>query len=164
MTAVALLAFAGACSTVHDLNPAAAKSGVGYADLFTDPKTNVWWKVDVFDARDQGYKEFTQQFNSPGEGIFRVEAKPGRHKARISFVNQAVEAPAEVEAEIREGMITPIRVTLRKGGTANVQIKEDRLSIRRSKVTDYQQEVWQISAEALPPTPYVSKEKTTYWK
>jgi len=137
---------------------------MGYADLFTEPKTNVWWKVEVFDTRDQGYKEFTQQFNSPGEGIFRVEAKPGRHKARIRFVNQAVEAPAEVEAEIREGMITPIRVTLGNGGTANVRIKEDRLSIRRSKVTDYEQGVWQISAEALPPTPYVPKEKTTYWK
>ena len=123
-----LLGFVCGCAT-PDVNPPTARTGRGYVDLYTMPKSEVWWKVDVFDPGRQGYKEFTAQFKAPGEGIFRVEARPGRHKARISFVNQAIEAPAEIEVEVREGMITPVKVTLEQGDSTYVRIVEDRPNV-----------------------------------
>jgi hypothetical protein len=162
--AVLLLGFACGCAT-SDVDPAAARAGRGYVDLYTVPKTDAWWKVDVFDPRRQGYKEFTAQFKAPAEDILRVQAKPGSHKARISFVNQAIEAPAEVEVEVREGMITPIKVTLEKGDTTYVRSVDDRArDIHRNKVSDYQQQRWKISAAAQPPVSYTPKSQTAYWK
>jgi hypothetical protein len=162
--AAVLLGLAAGCAT-RDVNGPAARAGRGYVDFYTVPKTEVWWKVDVFDAHRQDYKEFTAQFKAPAEGVFRVEARPGRHKARISFVNQAIEAPAEIEAEVREGMITPIQVTLEKGDTTYVRTVEDRArDVHRNKVTDSQQQRWRISAVAQPPVPYTPKEQTAYWK
>jgi hypothetical protein len=152
-----------------DVNPHAPRPGKGYVDLFTQPKTDVWWKVDVFDSRIQGYKEFTAQFKAPEQAIFRVEARPGPHKARISFVNQAIEAPAEVEVEVREGIITPLAVKLDKGDSSYVRVVDDRgragfRTAGRNQVTDYSQQRWRISATAQPPRPYTPKENTAYWK
>ena len=103
------------------------------------------------------------------QAIFRIAARPGPHKARISFVNQAVEAPAEVEVEVREGMITPVQVKLDKGDTSYVRVVDDRArsgfrNASRNQVTDYSQQRWQISATAQPPVPYTPKENTAYWK
>ena len=164
----ALLLLAAGCAT-PDVNPPAAHVGRGYVDLYTQPKADVWWKVDVFDSRKQNYKEFTAQFKTPAQAIFRVEARPGRHKARISFVNQAVEAPAELEVEVREGMITPVEVKVNKGDSSYVRVVEDRAAsgfrtAGRNRVTDYSQERWQIFARAQPPVPYIPKEQTAYWK
>ena len=159
-----LLGFASGCAT-PDVDPTAARAGRGYVDLYTVPKTEAWWKVDVFDPGRQGYKEFTAQFKAPGEGILRVEARPGRHKARISFVNQAIEAPAEVEVEVREGMITPVQVTLDQGDSTYVRVVNDRArDVHRNKVTDYSQTRWRISAVAQPSIPYTAKQNTAYWK
>jgi hypothetical protein len=159
-----LLGFVCGCAT-PDVNPPTARTGRGYVDLYTMPKSEVWWKVDVFDPGRQGYKEFTAQFKAPGEGIFRVEARPGRHKARISFVNQAIEAPAEIEVEVREGMITPVKVTLEQGDSTYVRIVEDRIKdVYRNKAKDYQQQRWKVSAVAEPWVPYTPKQNTVYWK
>ncbi len=159
-----LLALAAGCAT-RDVSAPSARAGRGYADFYTVPKTEVWWKVDVLDPRRQNYREFTAQFKAPAEGIFRVEARPGRHKVRVSFVNQAIEAPAEIEAEVREGMITPIQVTINQGDSTYVRIVEDRVhNIYRNKAADYQQQRWRISAVAQPAVPYTPKEKTAYWK
>jgi hypothetical protein len=163
-----VLLLANGCAS-PDVNPHTPRPGHGYVDLFTQPKEDVWWKVDVFDSRKEGYKEFTAQFKAPGQQIFRIEARPGLHKGRISFVNQAIEAPAEVEVEVREGMITPVEVKVTKAGSSYVRVVEDRArsgfnTAGRNKVTDYPQQLWQISATALPPIPYTPKENTAYWK
>jgi hypothetical protein len=167
-TVGAALLFGNGCAS-PDVNPQVSRSGRGYVDFFTQPKQDVWWKVDVFDARDQGYKEFTAQFEAPSQGILRVEARPGSHKGRISFVNQAIEAPAEIEVEVREGMITPVEVKVTKGGSSYVRTVEDRArsgfnAAGRNKVTDSPQELWKISARALPPVLYSPKESVTYGK
>jgi hypothetical protein len=162
--AAALLFVAGGCAT-PDVNPAAAKAGRGYVDLYTVPKSAAWWKVDVFDPNRQSYKEFTAQFEAPADDIFRVQARPGRHKARISFVNQAIEAPAEIEVEVGEGMITPVKVTLEQGDKTYVRVVEDRAKVHyRNKVSDYSQTRVRISAEAQSPVPYTAKQNTAYWK
>jgi hypothetical protein len=159
-----LLGLVGGCAT-PDVDPPAARAGRGYVDLYTVPRTEAWWKVDVFDPNRQSYKEFTAQFKAPGEGVFRIEARPGRHKAHISFVNQAIEAPAEVEVEVREGMITPVQVRVSQGDSTYVRVVGDRArDIHRNQVTDYQQQRWQITAVALPFTPYTAKQNTAYWK
>ena len=159
-----LLGLATSCAT-RDVNPQATRAGRGYVDFYTVPKTEAWWKVDVYDPHRQNYREFTAQFKGPAEGIFRVEARPGRHRARIAFVNQAIEAPAEIEAEVREGMITPIQVTLNQGDNTYVRVVEDRArNVYRNKAVDYEQQRWRISVSAQPPVPYTPKEKTAYWK
>jgi hypothetical protein len=165
---IGTLLLANGCAS-PDVNPQAPRPGRGYVDLFTQPKTDVWWKVDVFDSRKQGYKQFTAEFKAPEQAILRVEARPGSYKARISFVNQAVEAPAEAEVEVREGMITPVEVKLAKGDTSYVRVVEDRgrsgfRNAGRNEVTDYSQQRWLISAMVQPPVPYTPKENTAYWK
>ena len=163
-----ILVLANGCAS-PDVNSQAPRPGRGYVDLFSQPKTDVWWKVDVFDTRTESYKEFTAQFKAPEQAIFRIAARPGPHKARISFVNQAIEAPAEVEVEVREGMITPVQVKLDKGDTSYVRVVDDRArsgfrNAGRNQVTDYSQQRWQISATPQPPVPYTPKENTAYWK
>jgi hypothetical protein len=152
-----------------DVNPQTPRPGRGYVDLYTQPKTDVWWKLDVFDSRTAGYKELAAQFKAPEQAIFRVEARPGPFKARIGFVNHAVEAPSDIEVEVRQGMITPIQVKLDEGGTSYVRITDDRgrsgfRNAGRNRVTDYEQQRWKISATAQPLVPYTPKENTAYWK
>ena len=80
-------------------------------------------------------------------------------------MNQAVEAPADVEVEVREGMITPVEVKLSPGDKTYVRVVDDRAkNIHRNKVTDYSQTRWQISAVAQPFIPYTAKQNTAYWK
>jgi hypothetical protein len=157
-----LLATIGCKST--DINPGSCRPGRGYADLFTEPKEDVWWQVDVFDTQEQGYKEFTAQFETPQFSIFRVEARPGKHKARIELVNRIVESPVELEVDIREGMITPIRVTMTPAGTSEVRVREDRARWQRSRVRQYGEQMWKLSAKTEPPIPYAPKQSMTYWK
>ena len=156
---------ASGCAT-RDLNPETARAGLGYVDIFSQPKMEAWWKVDVFDAANQSYKEFTAQFNAPEQDIFRVEARPGRYKARITFVNQAVEAPAEVDVEVRAGMITPIQITAVEGGSSYVRVVEDRAGgpALRNKVTDQPQRLLRLSALVQSLSPYAPKQSMNYWK
>jgi hypothetical protein len=152
-----------------DVNPPSARIGRGYVDLYTQPKDDVWWKVDVFDTRKEGYQEIAAEFKAPGQSILRLQARPGRYKARISFVNQGVEAPAEVEVEVREGMVTPVEVKLEKGGSSYVRVVQDRArsgfrTAGANRVTDYSQPLWQLSATAQPAVPYLPKQSTAYWK
>jgi hypothetical protein len=163
-----ILLFGDGCAS-PDVNPKAPGPGRGYVDLYTQPKSDVWWKVDVFDTRTQGYREIIAQFKAPEQGIFRMAFRPGPCKARVCFVNQAVEAPAEIEIEVRKGMITPVQVKLGQGDTSYVRVVADRgrsgfRNAGRNQVTDYAQQRWQISAAAQPPVPYIPKEDTAYWK
>jgi hypothetical protein len=152
------------CASV-DVDPKEPRSDRGYVDLFTEPKIDAWWQVEVFDPQRGSYREFTAQFNSPQFGIFRVAARPGLHKARIRFVNHALESPAEVEVDVKAGRITPIQVTIDEAGSTNVRVVDDRVHpTRRNPVTDYPQALWRIAAVALPPTPYRPKAETSYWK
>jgi hypothetical protein len=166
---LALLALLAAGCASRDVNPAMARSDRGYVDLYTVPKSDVWWLVDVYDARDKTYKEFTAQFKTPEQSIFRVEAKPGRHKALISFVNRPVEAPAEGEVEVVAGMITPVRVTIEKGDASYVRTVDDRVrsgfsTAGRNSVVDSVEERVVITSKALPPIPYAPKAQMDYWK
>jgi len=155
--------FTPGCASL-DQNPRSARPGRGYVDLYTDPKVGVWWKVDVYDSRGNAYRQYTAELKAPALGILRLEAKPGRYQARISFVNAAVEAPAEVEVEVSEGAVTPIRVTGEAGGESFVRMAEDRLRWERSRTTDYAQTVWRITATTQAPVPYAPKESIAYWK
>jgi len=154
----------GGCAT-RDVNPQTAKPGRGYVDFYTQPKTESWWKVEVFDAAKQTYREFSAEFKGPEEDIFRVEAPPGRYRARIAFVNRFTEAPAEVEVAVRAGMITPVPVALEMAGASNIRTVEDRAGgSLRKKVTDRPETVWKISAAAKAALPYAPKAQMAYWK
>ena len=158
-----LLLIVSGCAS-PDVNRSAARSGRGYVDLFTVPKSDVWWKVDVFLKQEQAFKEFTVEFQAPEKDILRVEARPGWYKARITFVNAAVEAPADIEVEVREGMITPIRVTMEPAGTTYSRSREDRLRWQSARVRTYDQKLWKISAAVEAPVPFAPKENADYWK
>ena len=159
-----MLLLLGGCAS-PDHNQSTPRTGRGYVDLFTDPKEDVWWKVDVFDAAGGNYKEFTAQFEAPAGGILRVEAKPGSHKARISLVNRALEAPADIEVVVRDGMVTPVRVKLEPAGTSYVRTVEDRgNAVVRNKVTDEEHKRWKLAVTTEPPRPYATKENSAYWK
>ena len=66
-------------------------------------------------------------------------------------------------------MITPIEVRLEKAGSTYTRDVDDRFASGfrtegRNKVTDYSQDLWQLSAIVQPPVPYRLKENTGYWK
>lgn len=158
-----LLLFAAGCAST-DVNPAAARAGRGYVDFYTQPRTESWWKVDVFQTATQTYKPFAAEFNGPAGGIYRVEAPPGRYKIRVSFVNRFVESPAGLEVEVQDGKVTPVEVTLANAGTGQRRVVEDRAGgSLRNKVTDQPDTIWRISATARPPVSYTPKAATSYW-
>lgn len=158
-----LLGFAAGCAST-DLNPQTARPGRGYVDFYTQPRTESWWKVDVFQAATQTYQPFAAEFNAPAGGIYRVEAPPGRYKIRVGFVNRFVESPAGQEVEVQDGKITPVEVTLAQGGTAQRRVAEDRAGgSLRNKVTDQPDTVWKVSASARPAVAYTPKAATAYW-
>jgi len=85
------------------------------------------------------------QLEAPAQGILRLEAKPGRYKARVSFVNEAVENPPNSRWR------SPTAWS-RLSGHAGSRRGRISASNRRTASlgtlarTDYAQKVWKITA------------------
>ena len=105
----------------------------------------------------------------PTGGFLRLAFAPGHHRLRVTFLNRVITPPAEVEVEVRDGKITPFRVTLTAAGTAQVETKEVSRGGtvkggygRRTKLGGDETVMYGLSAAVDPPVPYKPKEQMPY--
>lgn len=153
------------CAT-RGANPPQARANTGYVDFHADPPDELSWDVARSDAGAQTFKSVFSDLEPPAGGVLRLAFPPGHYRMRVTFLNRVVREPAIAEVDVKDGMITPVRVVLAGDGTALVQRKEQRLGGtsygrygRRAKVANDETASYGLSAVADSPVAYQPKEK-----
>lgn len=169
LLALAVLALCVAGCATGNVNPSRAHGDTGYVDFYTGGTNDLNWQVARFDDRAQGFVVIFSELNPPDGGFLRLAFAPGQYRLQVTFLNRIVSEPGQVELEVKDGMITPVRVALVAAGTTQVQSKEMRLgktikgySGRKNEISTDESDTFQISAVADAPVPYQPKERTAY--
>ena len=152
-----------------DVNPPQARANTGYADFHADVTDELSWQVERFDSRSQGFKSVFSELEPPQNGVLRLAFTPGRHRLRVTFLNHVIAKPGEIEIEVQDGKVTPVRVTLVEAGASLVETKGTSRGGtaygrygRRTKISSAETVTYTVSAVAAPPVPYEVKERTSY--
>jgi hypothetical protein len=160
--------FVTGCASPN-VNPPQARANTGYVDFHADPSAGLCWEVARFDGRSQSFNRVFSELDPPSGGVLRLAFAPGRHRLRITFLNRVIAKPAEVEVEVQDAKITPVRVTLIEAGTALVRTeRENRGGTakgrygRRTTIRSDATAMYNLSAVADAPIPYQLKERTPY--
>lgn len=166
--AIAILITACATSKPKDVNPVAPASKKGYVDFYTSTPSDLSWDISRMNERTGRFVPLFSQY-APHHGILRIPVDPGHVRLRINIFNRIIEQPAEVDLEVREGMITAVRLDFSEEGTASFATKNvsgggnaygkfgKRIRIQAEEKITYT-----ISAAAAAPIPYQRKEVMSY--
>jgi len=156
------------CAT-RNVNPPQARAHTGYVDFYADSSGELSWEVACLEEDTERFKKVFSEFEPVPGRVLRLAIAPGRHRWRVSFSNRLVRGPGLVEAEVKEGMITPVHVVLIPDGTAAVQRKENQLGRtvhgyagRRVETSSDATVILRVSCEANTPIPYQVKEQMVY--
>ena len=117
---IALLAMWVAGCAAPNVNPPQARANTGYVDFHADQAAQLCWEVARFDDRTKGFKSVFSELEPPPGGLLRLAFAPGHHRLRVAFLNRVIAEPVEIEVEVQDARITPVRVTLTAAGTALV--------------------------------------------
>jgi hypothetical protein len=151
------------CAT-RDVNPPHARPNTGYVDFTADAPGDLAWQVSRYDEGSRSFEPVYSELKPPQGGILRLAFPPGTCRLQITFLNRTVASPAEIEVQVHDGQITPVRVTLTDAGPVQVPTVE-RVRGRfggRYKHGDDASMSFQLSATAGPPATYHPKEQTSY--
>jgi hypothetical protein len=155
---------AGGCASPN-VNPASARSNTGYVDFYADDADNLWW--DITDVKRN--KKVFYEFGPVQEPILRLAFKPGQYQLRVTFLNHAILAPGVADVEVRDGMVTPVTVTLLPAGTVLVETRQAQAGGtyygrygRRTKISNTEAVNYEVSAEPQPPVPFQPKAQMPY--
>jgi hypothetical protein len=125
--------------------------------------------VARFDERAQAFQKVFSDLNPPPGGVLRLAFAPGHQRLRVTFLNRVISNPAEIEVEVQDGKITPVRVTLTATGTALVDRKTQNLGNRttggyglRTKIISDETVMYGVTAVADAPVAYQIKERMPY--
>jgi len=150
------------------VNPPQARANTGYVDFHAD-SSGLCWEVARFNERAQQYQRIFSELKPPPAGILRLALAPGRHRLRVTLLNRVVIQPAELDVEVPDGKIVPVRVTLSPAGTTQVQTKEENRGGtakgrfgRRTIIGSTESVMYSISAVAHLPVAYQVKERMSY--
>ncbi|MGD0350222.1 MAG: hypothetical protein ABSB84_07915 [Verrucomicrobiota bacterium] len=165
----ALLALGASGCATQNVNPPQPRANTGYVDFHADPSAELCWDVARFDDRTQSFKSVFSDLEPPSDGVLRLAFAPGHHRLRITFLNRVIAKPAEVEVEVQDGKITPVRITLTAAGTVLVESRDvshggtakGRYG-RRTKYGSEETAINSLSAAAAPPVAYQVKERMPY--
>jgi len=165
---VLLALWASGCAT-QNVNPPQARANTGYVDFQADPSAELCWDVARFDDRTQDFKSVFSELDPLADGVLRLAFAPGHYRLRVTFLNRVIAKPAEIEVEVQDGKITPVRVTLTAAGTAFVKTKSESYGGtakgrygRRTKYGSNESVMYDLSAVAAPPVAYQVKERMPY--
>jgi hypothetical protein len=172
MKRVLILAVAGlfiiGCASPN-LNPPQARANTGYMDFHADPPGELSWQMARYDDHKQAFQNVFMDLTPPQDGFVRLAFAPGRYRMRVIFANRVIVKPAEVEVEVQDGKITPVRVTLTGAGVALVRTREENvggIGSRRygqhAKIGSDEASRYDVSAVAAPPVAYQPKERMPY--
>ncbi len=162
-----LLLLASACAS-RNVNPAMPKAHTGYVDIFSQPAMGVSW--DVLRAKP-GTEKFKRAYSDvkPVEGVLRIALPPGRHLLRINVLNHVITDPADVEVEVADGQVTPVRVKFIAGKGRSMPYRDPgaggsvyRRQGRGSSISMYAASEYAISATPESSAPYKPKNGTNY--
>jgi hypothetical protein len=155
----------GGCAT-RNVNPTQAKVNTGYVDFHADSSSDLSWDVARFDERSQTFQSIFSELEPPQHGALRLAFPPGHCRLRVTFLNRVIAKPAEIDVEVQDGKITPIRVTLTAAGASQVRTEEESRGGRargsygrRTKVGSVEMAMYNVSAVAATPVAYRSKER-----
>ena len=156
------------CAT-SNVNPSQARANTGYVDFHADSSSDLSWEVARFDESSQTFQRVFSELEPPQHGVLRLALPPGHCRLRVTFLNRAIAKPAEIEVEVQDGKITPVRVTLTAAGVALVRTEQETRGGtssgrygRRVKVGSVETEMYSVSAVADPPVAYQPKERMSY--
>jgi hypothetical protein len=160
--------WAAGCAT-QDANPPQPRSNTGYVDFHADPPDDLGWEVSRFEERSQTFQRVYSELKPPSGGVLRLAFAPGLHRLRITFLNRVIAAPVEIEVEVQDGKITPVRVTFTPAATTLVQTRDQNPGGtarghygRRYIVGSREATLYGLSAVADPPRAYQLKEQMHY--
>jgi len=152
-----------------NVNPPQARANTGYVDFYADAPDEFAWQVEEFDNDNQSFKRLFSDFEPPPGRILRLALSLGPHRLRIASMNYFTRGPAVVDVEVKDGMVTPVHLSLIVEGTGRVERKEQQLRAtakgyygRASKIHTDESAIFRITAEASAPVPYQVKERTAY--
>ena len=158
----------GGCAS-RNVNPKQARANTGYVDFHVDSTSDLSWEVARFDERSQTFQRVFSELEPPQYGILRLALPPGHCRLRVTFLNRVIAQPAEIEGEILDGKITPVRVTLTAAGVGLVRTEQESLGGRarghygrRTKVGSVESAQYSVTAVADPPVAYQLKERMPY--
>ena len=160
LLAVSSAFLAGGCAS-SNVNPAAAHHETGYVDFYVTVTNDLYW--DVTDIALE--KKVFSEFRPLQEPILRLAFKPGQYQFQVTFLNRVIAAPGTANVDVRDGMITPVLVTLQPVGAAAVHSRSTyygRLG-RTSRVNQTQTVNYTIAAEPQPLLSYQPKERMPYF-
>jgi hypothetical protein len=150
-----------------NVDPPTPKAHTGYVDFFADDE-NLYWQVDQIQA-DGKTKPVFSRFAPLDEHILRLGFAPGHYRFRVTFMNHAIRKPGVVEVDVRDGMITPVQVTLVDVGEALVQTKEVQGGAtyygrygRNTRIRDNPNVMYQVNLASGPVHAYKPKDAMPY--
>jgi hypothetical protein len=156
------------CAT-RNVNPPQPRPGTGYVDFHTDAAPDLIWEVVRLDDRAKASRKVFTEFEPPQGGVLRLAFPPGHYRLRVMFLNRAVLEPGLVEVEVKDGMITPVRMELAEIGVTSVETKEASVGGtaygrygRRTKIGSAEAASYRLTGVAAPPVVYQPKERMPY--
>ncbi|HTV41828.1 MAG TPA: hypothetical protein VMF08_14695 [Candidatus Sulfotelmatobacter sp.] len=160
LLAISSAFLAGGCAS-SNVNPAVARPNTGYVDFYVTITNDLFW--DVTDMASN--RKVFSKFRPLGEPILRLAFTPGQYQFQVTFLNRVIAAPGTVNVDARDGMVTPVLVTLPPVGPAAVHSRSTYFGLRgrTSRVSRTETVNYNITAEPQPPLPYRPKEQMPYF-
>jgi hypothetical protein len=166
LAAVAMLGFGCASPNV---NPPRPKAHTGYVDFDLAVADELALEVREYRSGTNSFKTLYFDVRPVQNEPLRLALAPGRHRLRVTCVNRAINHPAEIEVEVDEGKITPLRLTLTDVGVVLVRTKELGTGStaygrygRRTKIGSDETVLYDVSLAVEPPVAYQPKEHMDY--
>jgi hypothetical protein len=155
---------AGGCASPN-VNPPTARPHTGYVDFYAVNADGLSW--DITDLK-RNQKVF-YKFDPVTEPILRLALKPGQYPLRVTFLNHVVLQPGVADVEVRDGMVTPVTVTLLPAGTALVETRSGRAGGtyygrygRRTRIKSNEAVSYEVIIEPQPPVPFQPRAQMPY--
>ncbi len=167
VAAVACLALVGCASP--EVNPPKPAAKTGYIDFYTDSGLELFWEIKRAEPPSGEMRTVYSELKPVPGNVLRLGAPPGSYRFQVWFLNCVTEGPQTVEAQVQDGKVTPVHLTLKLTGTTTVDQKvygfrgSAKGYARGTKIVSEQNEIYQIGAVAEAPQAYQPKERMPYF-
>jgi hypothetical protein len=166
----AMCYFVSGCASA-DVNPQVPHAKTGYVDIYCAENAGIDWDVKRFSAPDKRYLSVFSELNPVDGGVLRLAFPPGPHKLRITVLNHVIKTPADIDAEVVDGKITPLRIAFNDVGDVVVQSSQTSIGAsaagryrRPVTLTSTEADMYDLSAIPSEPIAYLPKQRMSYWR